>query len=209
VGRDEAWEKVLTQTRDSFEVLGRALRVIEGSSVNEHLHGAVRIQASITQVHRFEIAVLSFRNWQSHLRAALTLLLQLLASTAEPVGPGSSFNLVMSKLGHSQTSSRSNLNFQYLSAEQAAFRFSSTLLIFDDIIASTVLQTKPQLYEHHANLFGSRCADSEPPIDAEAVLGINNTIERIPLRLLCRLFSTQPQRCSHSRRIWLQQKYRS
>jgi hypothetical protein len=178
VGRDEAWEKVLTQTSDTFEVLGRALRVIEGSSVAEHLHGAARIQASITQVHRFEIAVLSFRNWQSHLHAGLTLFLQLLGSTAETAGPGSSYNLVMSKLGPSPTSSSSNLNFQYQSAEQAAFHFSSTLLVFDDVIASTVLQTKPRLYEHHANLLGSQCEDSEPPIDVEAVLGINNTILR-------------------------------
>lgn len=57
--RDVAWETVLKQTREAFEVLRESLQVIGGSDIAEHLHGAVRILASIMQVQRFEIAILS------------------------------------------------------------------------------------------------------------------------------------------------------
>lgn len=60
--RDVVWETVLTQTRDALTVLRHALQVINGSGIREHLHGAVRILASIIQVQRFEIAVLGFNN---------------------------------------------------------------------------------------------------------------------------------------------------
>ncbi|KAK9486443.1 hypothetical protein V1527DRAFT_451118 [Lipomyces starkeyi] len=60
--RDVVWETVLAQTSDAFVVLRQSLQVTDGSRITEHLHGAVRIMASIMQVQRFEIAVLSFNN---------------------------------------------------------------------------------------------------------------------------------------------------
>jgi hypothetical protein len=56
VDRDEAGEEVLTQTRHTFEVLRQPLQAIDRLRVAEPLDGAVRVQASITQVQRFEIA---------------------------------------------------------------------------------------------------------------------------------------------------------
>ena len=60
--RDALWEAVLLQTKNAFVMLRQSLQVIDGSSITEHLHGAVRIMASIMQVQRFEIAVSSFNN---------------------------------------------------------------------------------------------------------------------------------------------------
>ena len=51
-GGDVIWETVLAQTREAFGVLRQALQVIDGSNITEHLHGAVRILASIMQVQR-------------------------------------------------------------------------------------------------------------------------------------------------------------
>ncbi|KAK9319052.1 fungal-specific transcription factor domain-containing protein [Lipomyces orientalis] len=166
--RDLVWETVVAQTRDAFVVLRQSLQVIDGSGVTEHMHGAVRIMASIMQVQRFEIAVLSFNNCQAHLNAALALFRQLLDSPgAEPAGPSSSFNAVISRLGPSSQC------VQVPSAEQAAFVFSSTLLILDDIIASTVLQEQPRLYEYHRSLLGN-IDSTDPPIDLEAAVGCQN-----------------------------------
>ncbi len=172
--QDMVWEKVLTQTRDAFEVLRRSLQVIYNSNIKEHLHGAVRIMASIIQMQRFEIAVLSFNNCQAHLNAALTLFQQLLDSTGvtEQVGPSSSFNTVRSCLGLLSSVSPTQYA-QIPSAEQAAFRFSSTLLILDDIIASTMLQEQPTLYEYHRNLLGA-IDGTEPPINLEVAVGCQN-----------------------------------
>ncbi|KAK9234739.1 fungal-specific transcription factor domain-containing protein [Lipomyces kononenkoae] len=172
--RDVVWETVLTQTRDAFEVLRQALEVIDGSGITEHLHGAVRIMAGIMQVQRFEIAVLNFNNCQAHLNAALALFRQLLDSpgAVEPTAPSSSFNAVISRLGPSSCVLPAPC-VQVPSAEQAAFRFSSALLIFDDIIASTVLQEQPRLYDYHRSLLGN-IDRTDPPINLEAALGCQN-----------------------------------
>jgi hypothetical protein len=177
--RDGVWEAVLAQTRDAFGMLRQALQLINGSSaaIAEHPHGAVRIMASIMQVQRFEIAALSFNNCQAHLSAALALFRQLLdtSGAVETAGPSSSFNAVMSRLGPSPCILPTQ-GVQVLSAEQAAFRFSSTLLIFDDIIASTALQEQPRLYEYHRSLLGNNIDDTEPPINLEAVVGCQNWV---------------------------------
>jgi C6 transcription factor Pro1 len=173
---DVVWETVLAQTRDAFGVLRQALQVIDGSGITEHLHGAVRIMASIMQLQRFEITVLSFNNCQAHLNGALALFKQLLNSSGavQPAGSSSSFNAVMSRLGPSSWLPPAQC-VQVPSAEQAAFRFSSALLILDDIIASTVLQKQPKLYEYHRSLLGN-IDGTDPPINLEAAVGCQNRV---------------------------------
>ncbi|KAG8158517.1 hypothetical protein KVR01_011639 [Diaporthe batatas] len=168
-----AWEAMLQQTGDVFGVLRESLQVIEGSGVIEHIHGAVRIMSSILQVQRFEVAVLSFSNCWAHLNAARVLFTQLLdgSSTAQSLEPSARFKEVMDRLGPPSWIEPAQLPI--VSAEQAAFHFSSALLILDDIIASTVLQEQPALLEYHHSLL---CGDVmiETAIDLEAVVGCQN-----------------------------------
>ncbi|MCJ1329100.1 hypothetical protein MMC10_005777 [Thelotrema lepadinum] len=167
-------ETVLTQMRAAFEALRQAMQVINSSGVAQHLDGAVRIMASIMQVQRFEIAVLSFDNCQAHLNAALVLFKQLLdgPGAIDPAEPNSRFSTVMDRLGQSPWI-LSDRSIQVSSAEQAAFRFSSSLLILDDIIASTVLQESPRLHEYHCSLLGGD-GDKYALLDLEAVVGCQN-----------------------------------
>ena len=175
--RDEGlWEVVLNQTRDAFEVLRQSLRIIDGADITDHLHGTVRIMAGIMQMQRFEIAVLSFDNCQAHLNAALALFEQLLQSSdnLEPTQHRSSFNSVLDRLGPPQSiTPRKCTNLP--NAEQAAFRFSSTLLMFEDIIASTVLQEQPKLYDYHHDLLDitDTC---QPVINFDAIVGCQNWV---------------------------------
>jgi C6 transcription factor Pro1 len=171
---DGVWERVLKQTRGAFEVLRQSLQIIDGLGIRENPHDAVRIMTSFIQVQRFEIAILSFNNCQAHLNAALALFKQLLDNpgTIELAGPSSSFNAIISRLGPSS----SILPAQCVhipSTEQAAFRFSSTILILDDIIASTVLQEQPKLYKYHRSLL-SNIDGNDPPINLETVVGCQN-----------------------------------
>jgi hypothetical protein len=140
----------------------------------DRVHGSVRILTSTMQVQRFEVAVSSFNNCQAHLNAALSLFSQILdsPSTVEPVEPSTRFNAVISLLGSSSLILPAQW-VQIPSAEQATFRFTFTLLILDDIIASTVLQEQPRLYEyHHSLLIGSH--STECPINFEATVGCQN-----------------------------------
>jgi hypothetical protein len=171
---DVDWERVLAQTKDALGMLRKSLQVIGSSDITEHLHGAVRIMASIMQVQRFDIAVLSFENCQTHLNAALALVKRLLEGsgpTIEPARSSSSFYTVMTSLGPPSWIQ----GVQIPSAEQAAFSFSSALLILDDIVASTVLQEQPKLYEYHRGLLNS-VDGAEPPINLEHVIGCQNWV---------------------------------
>lgn len=175
------WDTMLAQTRETFEALRQSLEVINASNIAEHLHGAVRILASIMQVQRFEIAVLSLDNCRAHLNAALALFEQLLGSCSESVADAAGdvrlcFASLMDRLGPSTWILPTGC-VQFPSAEQAAFRFSSALLIFDDIIASTVLQERPRLYEHHDSLLG--VTDGEALVNLEAVVGCHNCVLRL------------------------------
>jgi hypothetical protein len=173
---DRAWETILAQTGHAFDMLSKALQIIQNASITEHLHGSVRIMASILQVQRFEIAVLNFNNCQSHLNAASTLFEQLLDSTCSSGynETETSFQAVVNQLGPSTWILPAQC-VQVSSAEQVAFRFSATLLIFDDIIASTVLQEEPRLYKYHYGLLGS-ALDTNPLIDVKAVVGCQNWV---------------------------------
>jgi hypothetical protein len=176
IDNHEVWDKVLTQTRDAFGVLRHALQLIDGSNITEHFHGAVRILTSIMQVQRFEVAVLSSNNCQAHLNGALALFRQLLDSTSaiETLSHRAKFNAVMNQLGLSSSILPTHF-VNVPSAEQSAFRFSSALLILDDIIASTVTQEQPKLYGYHQCLLG-KVDGTDPPINLEAVIGCQNWV---------------------------------
>jgi hypothetical protein len=176
------WDTMLAQTKEGFDILRQSLEVINASNITEHLQGAVRILASIMQVQRFEIAVLSLENCHAHLNAALALFGQLLSSSsfedaAVVTEPRASFTSVMDRLGPSPWILPIGCA-QFPSAEQAAFRFSSALLIFDDIIASTVLQRRPTLYEYHDSLLGATDG-AESVVSLEAVVGCHNCVMRL------------------------------
>lgn len=172
------WKTMLEQTGDAFGVLRQSLSIFETSSITDHVHGAVRIISGILQVQRFEIAVMGFNNCRAHLNAARVLFKQLLDSQTSEEGqvmtPSEKFNQVYHSLGPPAWIEPGPISIP--SAEQAAFRFSSALLVLDDIVASTVLQEKPTLYEYHENLLGQGYSGdvAETPIDLEAVVGCQN-----------------------------------
>ena len=162
---DGSWEEVLTQAKSAFWTLRESLKMIDNLDIGKNLGCTVRVMASIMQVHRFEITILSFANWQTHLNAVVGLFEQLL-------GGDSSFNATMNRLGPPVILPVQNARLQ--NAEQAAFRFTSTLVIWDDIIASTILQKQPRLYNHHRSLLCSDMEGADPPVNIETVFGVKN-----------------------------------
>ena len=168
------WETVFTQTAEAFETLRKALEYIGNANIADHMHGTVRVLASILQVQRFEIAVLSFDNCRAHLNAALALFEQLVSSSgSDAQDPKARFYSVLNRLGPTSRLLPGH-SIEVQSAEQAAFRFSLSLLILDDIIASTILLEPPRLSEYHLPLLSN--IDGPSPLDISAVLGCQNTI---------------------------------
>lgn len=169
------WDALLTQTNEGFGGLRMALHIMDHSDISEHAHGAVRILACILHWQHFEIAVLSFDNWQTHLSACISLFEGLMktANVLEPTCPSSSYTGVLSSLGPPKIVP-SVKDLEVPSAEQAAFRFSTTLLLFDDIIASTVLRQAPRLYHYHRSLLGR--SGIPPVLELDTIIGCQNWV---------------------------------
>lgn len=176
------WDTVLSQTKEAFEMLRQSLEYINGPSTTEQpdIHCTIKILVSIIQIQHFEITVLNFNNCYAHLNAALALFRQLLddPSTIGITAPNSSFDDIMRRLNPGSVSWPTHLQYVPIpSSEQAAFRFSSTLLILDDIIASMVLQEPPQLYKYHRSLLGTiEGTENDPSIDFESAIACQNWV---------------------------------
>ena len=123
-------EEVRAQAKsDVFQILQEGLRQIANEDLVQNPRGAVRVITCIMQLHRLEVTILSYKSWQTHLDTVVGLFTQLLDNHQN-------FRAIIDCLS-------APLDLQdagFLTAEQAAFRVSSCLVIMDDIIASATLQ---------------------------------------------------------------------
>lgn len=128
------------------------------------------------QLQRFEIATLSFENCRTHLTAALELFQRLLSShvTIDQVNPEARINVMMQALRPSENGFIAHPP-HVSSSEQAAFRFTTALLAVDDVLASTLAQQSPSLYEYHEAIFGSH-GSTENFMDLENINGCQNWV---------------------------------
>lgn len=175
------WEALNEQTRDAFNILRNSIQVIGNNDVNGHIHGNVRTMAAVMQLQRFEIAITCFDNCQAHLNAALSIFRKVIDTigAAHLASSTTTFHAILSLLGPPAWI-LPNQEAQVSSAEQAAFCFSTALLLFDDIIASTALQERPQLYDyHHILLCKGDGIDSVPPINLGTTIGCQNWVLKL------------------------------
>lgn len=161
---------------EALTTLRQALRVLTESSISDHLHGAARVMMSIIQMQRFEVAIARFENCHAHLNGAVAVFKQIMGHRpdAPPLDQREKFETAVLDLGPESLICPAQ-PFRMANAEQNAFRFSTSLLLFDDIIASTVLRKRPELYEFHEGLLGG-LGEAHPCIDLEAVVGCQNWV---------------------------------
>jgi len=175
--RTELCNTILTQYGDASRVLRHALQVLLDSDVASHLHGAVRVLVSIMQLQRFEIAMASFESCQTHFDGAVALFRQIMETSGDHPELGFKFEeIIMGRL-QQPLENDSKLIPHMPSAEQAAFRFATSSLILDDIIASTITKQQPLLYDYHRHLLSFDCYDSAA-IDFVEVIGVQNKVVR-------------------------------
>ena len=173
-----AWEKLLKQTGVTFAMLQRNIEEVASSNTQDLIVKTSRIMGSIIQLQRFEISVGNFENCQKHLGAAIALFRQILQAAENDIGNGQLLNLynVLSHMGRPIWAIMSRQRRAW-SSDQAAFRFYSALLIVDDIIASTCMETPPRLLEYHARLLTNGGSPNEKPsLNLEDFIGCENWV---------------------------------
>ncbi|XDG04370.1 hypothetical protein ABKA04_003985 [Annulohypoxylon sp. FPYF3050] len=173
--RSQARKKMVAKIKDfTFEIVTQGLRDFVEMGT-KHLRHAIQILVAMLQVQRFEIAISVFRNCQQHLDSAMCIFKGILGSMSNGLKePASSFKEIMHRL-EIPILKKDALNIGFKSAEQTGFRFSSALLIFDDIIASTTLQEEPKLFQYLPQLLD--CEDELTPlINLADVVGCHNFV---------------------------------
>ena len=173
-----AWEKLLRQMGVTYRMLQCSLQEVVSSSQQDLIAKTAQTMGSIVQLQRFEISVGNFENCREHLEAAIELFKQVFRTA----GDGNAcvelptFDSVLSQMGRPLWSTKSRSSRAW-SADQAAFRFYSAMLIMDDIIASTCMEHRPRLLEYHARLLANdHYPDERPPLNLEGFVGCKNWV---------------------------------
>ncbi|KAI1091312.1 fungal-specific transcription factor domain-containing protein [Rostrohypoxylon terebratum] len=176
--RDEDQKRVAKIIDFTFEIVTQGLRDFVDMGI-KHLRHAIQILVAMLQVQRFEISISIFHNCQQHLDAAMCIFKGILGSTSHGLKkPHSSFVEIMHGL-EVETRKEPGWGLPFKSAEQTGFRFSSALLIFDDIISSTTLQEEPRLFQYLPYLLGCEselAGQPKPLINLADIIGCQNFV---------------------------------
>ncbi|KAH7348018.1 fungal-specific transcription factor domain-containing protein [Pyrenochaeta sp. MPI-SDFR-AT-0127] len=140
-------EELRHQMLRSVQSVQERLQDISRRGVENALFDSACLLVSIVQLVNFEVVMGNSANWQMHLNAALDLFTQII----QQHGSSQTTSTVYAILD--KMTPRSWLQSPCLyTADQAAFRFFSTMLLVQDIISSTSLEQSPKIYPYHGSL---------------------------------------------------------
>ncbi|KAF9701251.1 hypothetical protein EKO04_000953 [Ascochyta lentis] len=162
----KAQTELQTQMEKAVQGVRNSLRDVNERGIQNALSDSIHLLGNIVQLVNFEIAFASSENWQIHLTAAANLFNQ----TLRHHGKGGQGVLLITSLLEKL---RCNvpLNCSVWSAEQAAFRFFTAMVIYQDIIASTTLEKAPTLFSLYSNVI----ADT-PMLDTPSLLNLEEFV---------------------------------
>ncbi|CAG1959057.1 unnamed protein product [Fusarium graminearum] len=146
------------------------LQHLHQRGIENCLTDSVYLLANMMQQLSFELIIAPSGNWQTHLDAATSLFEQILEHHGRD-GPTRQLSTVISNLSRRSWPGAANA----LNAEQGTFSFFSSILLFADIISSTVLDQPAKLLEYHCEL--RQCnAQQKPHIALEEITGCHTWV---------------------------------
>ncbi|KAI6758138.1 hypothetical protein SNK05_010681 [Fusarium graminearum] len=146
------------------------LQHLHQRGIENCLTDSVYLLANMMQQLSFELIIAPSGNWQTHLDAATSLFEQILEHHGRD-GPTRQLSTVISNLSRRPWPGAANA----LNAKQGTFSFFSSILLFADIISSTVLDQPAKLLEYHCEL--RQCnAQQKPHIALEEITGCHTWV---------------------------------
>lgn len=137
------WEELQTQVAAALSIVQHDLMALGRRGVGNSLLDSVSLMANILQYLGFEMAIRSGK-WKLHLEAATNLFLQILEAYGDEDGERG-VRGVLKKLDRGQSESM----YKIPNADQNSFRFFSSILVIDNILASTSLGRPSRLSTYH------------------------------------------------------------
>ncbi|KAI1462644.1 fungal-specific transcription factor domain-containing protein [Annulohypoxylon moriforme] len=155
-----ALKTIAVHVEKAYHALIEGLKDFANTGIEDHLPKA--------------IAASRFEKFRFYLNTALHVFREMLGTTLQGLEePRSSFDTIIDLLGAPPLHLVPAQRVSIPSAKQTGFRFSSALMIFDDIICSIILEQEPRLYECLPSLLGNK-DDVDPPINIASVIGCRN-----------------------------------
>ncbi|KAK7967556.1 uncharacterized protein PG986_001833 [Apiospora aurea] len=164
------WSELQKQQGLGIKALQRDLERVNERGVARSLKSSVHCLESIVQALYFEVAVANTQNWQVHLDGASVLFGQIIQTHAN-VGEKPWFSVLASMSPGNLAKDLGNGRHPW-APSQAAFRFMTASLIWNDIIASTALERAPSLQQFHAELLEG----PNPALQTEEFVGRPNWV---------------------------------
>ncbi|KAK8100174.1 C6 transcription factor [Apiospora kogelbergensis] len=167
------WRELQKQQALGIQALQQDLERVNARGLERSsLKTSVRCLEGIVQALYFEVAVANTQNWQVHLSGASVLFEQIIrmhASDNDAEKPWFSVLASMSPLNMTVDLGHGRHPW---APSQAAFRFMTAGLLWNDIIASTALGRAPSLQQFHAELLEG----PEPALRTEEFVGCPNWV---------------------------------
>lgn len=135
----EAWEEVRNQIELALSNVQQDVATWQSGGTDTYLQDGVHLLATIVQLLHIVSEIFTSCQWQVHLKAAVALFEQILKHHGESsMMSGQGVEDIMESLNGGSTTMTPV-------AETGAFSFFSSLLMVDDIIASTCLEKPSEL----------------------------------------------------------------
>ncbi|KAL5612312.1 hypothetical protein BROUX41_000153 [Berkeleyomyces rouxiae] len=167
----QLWNQLQNRQEMALQELQQDMATINGRGIHGNLQESARVLESIMQLLVFDVSIGSMEHWELHLDAAIALFQQLVPSVDD-------WPEVISSLtkGFSQPIPG---NLHPMSTDLTAFRFFSAVLMYVDVVASTVLARNPRLQAYWPQLLPCAASVTAPysapaPVMLENIIGCQN-----------------------------------
>ncbi|CAM1505076.1 Fc.00g107130.m01.CDS01 [Cosmosporella sp. VM-42] len=170
------WKQVQTQIDLAVKVVQRDLHELNAKGVEDDLLSSTHLLESIVHLLSLEVVVSSTGNWKMHHDAAIVLFEQIFqhhGTSGE--SPASNMFAILCKMALPFPTGKPT-DDPLWNASQAAFRFFSAVLLFDDIIASTSLEQPAKLRGYYDGLLYNHEPDGMPLLKLEEFIGCQNWV---------------------------------
>ena len=170
------WAQLQEQIDLAVRVVQRDLHDFSSKGKEEDVLGSTHLLESIVHLLNLEVIVSPSGNWQMHLDAAIVLFAQIFQHYGTSGdSPSSKLFAILMKMAHSLPNAAPS-DDPLWNSHQAAFRFFSALLLFDDIIASTSLEQPTRLRGYYDGLLYNHEPERKPLLQLERFVGCQNWV---------------------------------
>ncbi|KAK8075373.1 hypothetical protein PG997_010036 [Apiospora hydei] len=167
-------DRLVEKTDLALKAMQDAVTTVWRQGTHSSLPEKTRIMGSITQLLVVEVTIRREVDWAVHLTPALTLFDEVFKTHGAQHSGTPSLAAILSELAPvSCPMPEPEQGLVLTTEDQSAFVFYSALLLFYDIVASTVLGQAPVLQKYHSTLL-STPSEERFPVQLESLVGCQN-----------------------------------